>query len=1020
MLQDNNKHTFKDLVLQAPVAMAIFMGEQHLVEMANLKMLELWGKTEEQVIGKKIFDGVPEAAGQGFEQILANVYSSGERFIANEIPVSLARGTSVQTVYVNFIYEPLRSNDQSIVGISAVASDVTQHVLANKALEFSEMRFRNLVEQSPVAMAIFKGPDFIIELSNETLRNTLWRKTASETTGKKLFEAFPELVGQPFPAILQKVYATGKSHQEKEAMVYIDSFDGRRTFYLDYEYAPLFEANGQVSGIMVTVNDVTEKVEAREKIKDAAERLELATDGTQTATWDLDLVNLIIIHSSRLAVIFGHSELKKLTHAQLRGQVEPDDLENIIKPAFDLAMKTGEYYYEARILLPDGKTRWIKTRGKVIYGADGRPARMLGTMVDMSDQRLAEENFVQLAAIVQSSDDAIISKRLDGTVVSWNDSAERIFGYAANEMIGQSIMKLIPHDRQNEEPEIIDRLKRGQRVEHFETQRIAKDGHLLDLSLTISPIHDHRGRIIGASKIARDVSAQKKNERIIAENEERLKIILDASELGTYDLNLETHEITYSDKYAQMLGQDKDKPVPYKELVEQLHKDDLQRRAKAFEDAFKNGYLDYETRVVWKDGTVHWIEAKGKIFYDVNGKPVKLIGTSRDITNQKLSKERLEESEKRFKSVADTAPVMIWLTDLEKRSVFLNKSWSDFTGISIEDGLGYGWAIAVHPDDKAATSAAFAKAYENRNTYTKELRIRHRDGKYRWVQDHAVPRFDSEGTFIGFIGTSVDIDQQKNAKMILENKVEERTMDLLEANEQLLKTNHELEQFAYVSSHDLQEPLRKIQTFAEMLSAAVTLEGKSASYLEKINASALRMSNLIKDLLDYSRLSKSDERFVKTDLNEVLQNVKTDFEILIMQKNAVIESTLLPVIQAIPIQINQLFYNMISNSLKFSESEPLIQISAANLSEEEQKQIPELRSGDKYVHLVFQDNGIGFSQAHAQQIFVVFQRLNDKQKYSGTGIGLAICKKIVENHNGHISATSDTGKGARFDVYLPL
>jgi signal transduction histidine kinase len=152
----------------------------------------------------------------------------------------------------------------------------------------------------------------------------------------------------------------------------------------------------------------------------------------------------------------------------------------------------------------------------------------------------------------------------------------------------------------------------------------------------------------------------------------------------------------------------------------------------------------------------------------------------------------------------------------------------------------------------------------------------------------------------------------------------------------------------------------------------------------------------------------------------VLKNIKTDFEILIIQKNAVIENTELPVITAIPVQINQLFYNMVSNSLKFSEHNPRIQISATILSAEQQAQIKELRQGDKYVHLVFRDNGIGFSQAHAEQIFVIFQRLNDKQKYSGTGIGLAICKKIVENHNGHISASSQTNEGARFDVYLPL
>lgn len=1017
---EDAKNKFRESVMQAPVAICIFKGPDYIVESANAKMLELWGKTEKQVLNKKIFEGVPEAAGQGFEKILHDVYTTGERFIANEIPVKLARADSVQTVYVNYVYEPFRESNNIITGIMAVATEVTEQVKSRQAMEASELRFRNLVDQSPVAMAILRGEDLIIEVSNETLLKNIWRKELSEVTGKKLLDIFPELKDQPFPGILNKVLSTGLAYQEKEAVAYVDSHDGRKKFFIDCEYTPLHDSAGQVSGIIVTVSDVTEKVEAREKIKDAAERIQLATEGTQTATWDLDLINKIIIHSARLSQIFGHDEAKKFTHLQLREMLHPEDRQNIVEPAFAKAMETGVYYYEARVALPDKKFRWIKTRGKVIFDPSGTPVRMLGTMVDMSDQRNAEENFVKLAAIVQSSEDAIISKLLDGTIISWNDSAQRIFGYTSDEMTGKHISVLFPNDRMNEESEILERLRKGERVEHFETKRVTKDGRLLDLSLTISPIRDHTGQIIGASKIARDISHQKMAERIIAENEERLKIILDASELGTYELNLRTQDFNYSDRYARMFGQSKNNPEQHIDFVKRLHPDDLEKRRIAFENAYKTGTLNYETRVIWEDGSVRWIEAKGKVFFDEFNKPLKLIGTSRDITDEKLSRERIAESERRFKSVADTAPVMIWLTDLDKKAIFLNKNWSDFTGLSEKEGLGNGWASVVHPQDKFTTSAAFTRAYETRSNYNKELRIKRKDGKYRWVQDHAVPRYDSEGVFIGFIGTSVDVDEQKNAKIILENKVEERTADLLDANEQLIRTNTELEQFAYVSSHDLQEPLRKIQTFAEMLSETAQLDEKSQTYLDKINSSAQRMSNLIKDLLSYSRLSKTDERFVKTDLNEVLKSIKNDFEILIMQKNAVIFNSDLPSINAIPVQINQLFYNLISNSLKFSETDPMIRISSEPVTEEELHNIPGLRTGDKYIHLIFSDNGIGFSQEHADQIFVIFQRLNDKQKFSGTGIGLAMCKKIVENHNGYISATGEVGKGARFDIYLPV
>ncbi|MES2680955.1 MAG: PAS domain S-box protein [Bacteroidota bacterium] len=1140
----NNK--FRDSIMQAPVAMCIFRGPTHIVETVNTKMLEIWDRTAEQVMNKVIFDGVPEGAGQGFEQILGEVYRTGKTFSANEVPVNLRRNGEIQLVYVNLIFEAFHEHNNEISGITVVATEVTDQVKAKETLQDSESQFRNLISQSPIGMAVFKGPDLVIEINNETMLKKIWRREQHEVTGRKLLDIFPELEQQKFPGLLKKIFETGTGFKENEALTFIDSHDGRKRFYLDYECTPFLE-NDKVSGIMLTISDVTEKVEAKQKIRAVAERLHLATEGTQLATWDLDLITFELIYSPRLIEIFGHHDkLEKLTHGQWWSYLHPEDRATIVDRAFDSALKTGVCEYECRIIHPDKTVHWIRTKGKVIFDDHRAPMRMLGTMIDITVQKQTEENLVRLAAIVESSDDAIIGKTLEGIVVSWNDSAQRIFGYTSEEMLDGPIARLIPKDRLNEEKEILSRLRKGERVEHFETKRLAKSGKLLDISLTISPIRDHNGIVIGASKIARDVTSQKRAERLIAENEERLKIVLDASELGTWEINLVNGEVSYSSRYLEILGYKSTLQPTHAELKKLLYPDDIPVREKAFQEAFKTGILNYETRIIREDGAVRWLEAKGKVFYNETNKPVKLIGTCRDITDEKLSKQKIEESERRFKTVADTAPVliwmagtdkrynffnkawlqftgrgadselsyswgegihptdiercseiysrnfdarrefyleyrlrrndgeyrwisdngmprftaagvfegyigacmdihdrilfeeklkesetrfrsvansapvMIWMTDLEKNAIFLNKCWSDFTGIPQENGLQKGWVSAVHPDDIAATSAAFTESYKSRSVYNKELRLRRKDGKYRWIQDHAVPRYDAEGVFLGYIGSSVDIQEQKFAKKELENMVEERTADLLELNDQLIKTNHELEQFAYVSSHDLQEPLRKIQTFAEMLSSSITTDEKSQQYLDKINSSAKRMSNLIKDLLNYSRLSKTDEQFVKTDLNEVLKHIKNDFELLIQQKNADIQNTNLPVINAIPIQINQLFYNLISNSLKFSEINPIIKISSRILTLQEQKKIPNLTVDGKYVHITFEDNGIGFSQAHADQIFVIFQRLNDKQKYSGTGIGLAMCKKIVENHHGHIAAKGEQDKGAIFDIYLPI
>ena len=235
----------------------------------------------------------------------------------------------------------------------------------------------------------------------------------------------------------------------------------------------------------------------------------------------------------------------------------------------------------------------------------------------------------------------------------------------------------------------------------------------------------------------------------------------------------------------------------------------------------------------------------------------------------------------------------------------------------------------------------------------------------------------------------------------------------------LQEINEELSHFSYVCSHDLQEPLRKIRVFTELLHQNIHDPAAVESYFRKIDGSAERMSTLINDLLNYTRIAKTDVSFEPIDLNDILEKVKVDFELLIPQKGAVVTSTSLPVIPAIPFQISQLFYNLISNALKFADQAPIIHISCHLLSAQETAQIPQLDLDHNYVLLNFTDNGIGFEQKFAQHIFDIFKRLHGKHEFSGTGIGLALCKKIVDNHHGWITAQSELGKGATFQVYLP-
>jgi signal transduction histidine kinase len=267
---------------------------------------------------------------------------------------------------------------------------------------------------------------------------------------------------------------------------------------------------------------------------------------------------------------------------------------------------------------------------------------------------------------------------------------------------------------------------------------------------------------------------------------------------------------------------------------------------------------------------------------------------------------------------------------------------------------------------------------------------------------------------------SKEIKIRKEAQDNLEIKIAERTKELVLKNEELELKNHELQQFSWVVSHDLNEPIRKIQIFIKIIKDLYLKENEKAiDYVDRTIKSAERMQTLITDLLAYSRLS-ANVKPEKTDLNIVLQEVLSDFDYLIERKNAIVKTGGLPTIDSIPSQLRQVFQNLIGNALKFSGNAetPIIEITSELIKTKDFD--GEVSPDGNYCRIIVSDNGIGFDEIYLDRIFIIFQSLNDRQTYEGTGIGLAIAKKIVEKHNGLITAKSQIGKGASFIIVLPL
>lgn len=317
----------------------------------------------------------------------------------------------------------------------------------------------------------------------------------------------------------------------------------------------------------------------------------------------------------------------------------------------------------------------------------------------------------------------------------------------------------------------------------------------------------------------------------------------------------------------------------------------------------------------------------------------------------------------------------------------------------------------IHPDDLEVFTEQASKLFTYENPYILEFRMLTVQGVEKYVYLRGKNYLDEGSGDLMSSGTIFNVSSIKTIQNELETKVRD-----------LNQSNVDLEQFAYVASHDLQEPLRKIVSFGERLQSKgkENLTPVQLEYLNKILSATARMQNMISNLLDFSIISSTEKPFVKTDLNEILSNVLTDLEVTIHQKNAIVEYDYLPTIEAVPIQISQLFLNLISNSLKFTTPDkfPIIQITCQDLSINELIEYNLCRS-NQYIKIEFQDNGIGFDNANATKLFDLFKRLRGRSEFSGSGIGLAVCKKVADRHNGLVRAYGEIGKGAVFKVILP-
>ncbi len=590
-------------------------------------------------------------------------------------------------------------------------------------------------------------------------------------------------------------------------------------------------------------------------------------------------------------------------------------------------------------------------------------------------------------------------------------------------------------------------------------------------TFSYSPAYNDTGQIAGVLITCLETANAPARQRDLEHSEKRYRTLIEESPVATAvyatrDLIIETA----NDAMIKVWG--KTQAVIGMKLTDALPELEGQPFIGLLEQVYNSGIAyqsDEQQANLVVDGVLqaYWFTFTYQPLLNEKREVYAILNVAVDVTERVMARKKIEEAEASLRGAVELAELATWSLDIPAATFHYSQRFMDWLGFSestkaLDDAynpLPEEYRESVGEAIEAAIAPNSSGIYENEHPIVNRL-----TGQVRIIHAQAQVFRDANGNPVHLSGTARDITDQRRVQLALERQVNERTEelaaairdlqatneelaalneeyasineeyiamneDLHESNEMLIRSNTNLERFAYVASHDLQEPLRKVQQFGNLLQTQYADQlGDGVAYLERMQAAALRMSTLIRDLLSFSRILPRQDELVLVSLNDVVNSVLADLDILIQETGAVIKVDLLPTVLGDPMQLGQLFQNLLSNALKFRQTSalglavaPLVRISnKLIMATDLPPSVSPTRTAGAYYRISVVDNGIGFEEKYADRIFQVFQRLHSKNDYAGTGIGLAICEKVVSNHGGAIAAHSQLGQGATFNVYLPV
>lgn len=842
-----------------------------------------------------------------------------------------------------------------------------------------ELDYKHLFQFLPERFMVIRtdDPTFTIVETNKVHAGMAMIQR-EEVIGKPFFEVFPD-VSPKFKKTgvsdlresFCRVIKTGEPDTMERFRYDIRQPDGA---FVERHWRPthfpLRDTKGRLSFIVQVSYDVTDEVYAERQQTKAQRHLEDALAIGKVGSWVWDIKTNTVVTDAMMARLFGIDPVraaKGLPVKVLTKAVHPDDRERVEQDSYAAVRKKGTFESEYRTISADGIIRWVLARGRVETDEQGNAVTFPGVMVDITERKEAEERFKQQLAftnaVTSQLGEGVYALNARGKLTYMNNAAEQMLGWREEELIGKSLHEVAHFQRLDgtrvpaKDCPFLETLKTGVIVRNHDEVFTRKDGSMFIASSTSAPIMKD-GVITGMVQSFSDVTEQKQT----AHN---LNFLSQASKLLSTSLN-----------YNKTLRQISTLVVP---IIADWCAVDLFNPETGTLERISVAHKD-PAKVAWAQ------KLQDKYGVDMNaptGVP-KVLRTGKPEFYPYISDEMLV-------AAAQDAEQLKILRKVHFTSVII-------VPLNTNEGTIGAITFATAEQKRQYTHADLEMAEELASRVVMAMT----NAKlYQTARNELKERMRLEQELLA-------------ANEKLEARVTERTAQLELSNQSLERSNRELQDFAYVASHDLQEPLRKIQAFGNLLESEYGAElGEGKDYLLRMRNAASRMSILIEDLLAFSRVTTKARPFVSVDLDQIADEVVGDLETRIEETHGTVKIGELPIITGDPVQMRQLLQNLIANALKFHRPDvpPVVKVDG--------KVITSSNGKIKSYQLSVSDNGIGFDEKYLDRIFSVFQRLHGHESYEGTGIGLAVCRKIVERHGGTITARSKIGKGSTFIITLP-